>query len=226
MNQLFRLALLTLWAIPALAGQNPSATPAHGARAPLLNQGPLYAPKNFVGDPMLPAGIRRVILLPVYAGTVAPPETAATLDDVLAATLQKQMRFEVVHLSREDATFYYGAAEFQSTGVLPTNFLEKLAAKFAADAVLFVDLTVYSPYRPLAVGFRAKLATVHDVRLVWSFDEVISAMDPGVANRAQQEYRQNDRGSRPLDLSSTVLQSPARFANFAADAMFQTLPPR
>ena len=197
---------------------------AHGATASQAKPG--YAPRNFVGDPMMPASIRRVVLLPIYAGDVAPPESAVTLDEVLRNALQKQMRFEVVTLAREDSLRWFGAAEFLSTNALPAGFLEKVAAKFAADAVLFVDLTDYQPNRPLAVGFRAKLATIHDVRLVWTFDEVISAGDPGVADRARQYYRSADRTDQPLDLSPTVLQSPGRFAKFAADEMFQTLPPR
>ena len=187
---------------------------------------PAYAPRNYVGDPTMPAGIRRVVLLPVCTGNVAPPETALTLDTVLLTALQKQTRFEVVTMSREDCQHLFGAPEFLSTAALPAGFLDKIAARYAADAVLFVDLTVYQPYRPLAVGFRSKLATFHDVRLVWSFDEVISSTTPGVAELAKQRYRQGARADEPLDLSPAILQSPGRFANFVADAMFQTLPAR
>lgn len=209
-------ALLALLALTGCVNQPGQSAP---AAAP-------YQPRNFAGDLVLPATLRRVVLLPVCTGGIAPPETADVLDRTLLAALQKQARFEVVVLSREESRLWFGAAEFDSTSALPPGYLGRIAAKFAADAVLFVDLTVYQPYRPLAVGFRAKLATTANVRIAWTFDEVISAGDPGVAGRARREYQQADRTGGQVDLSPTVLQSPGRFAAFAAEAMFRTLPPR
>ena len=191
-----------------------------------LHKGPFYAPKNFSAAQNLPATLRRVVLLPAYAGEVASPETAAALDHALFGALQKQARFEVVPLSREDSLRWFGAAEFSSVSALPHDYIAQIAAKFAADAVVFVDLTAFKPYRPLAVGFHAKLATVSDIRLIWTFDETISAEDPAVANRARHNYLHTDRGDQPIDLSHSVLQSPGRFAEFAAEAMFETLPAR
>jgi len=212
------LLLSTLGVLSACAGLKAFQDP--------VKAGPFYAPKNFSGDPVMPAGIRRVVLLPVHTEGIATPETAASIDLALVSALQRQARFEVVVLTREESVRWFGAAEFASTEALPPGYLPKLAAKFAADAVLFVDLTVYAPYRPMVIGFRAKLATVQEVRLVWTFDEVVSAGDPTVANRARHEFLQTDRGSQPVDLSPTVLQNPSRFANFVAGAMFQTLPSR
>ncbi|MDI1249336.1 MAG: hypothetical protein PSV13_10780 [Lacunisphaera sp.] len=210
--------LLTLLVLPGCVSQPALADPS-------ANVAP-YQPRNFAGDIVLPATLRRVVLLPVCTGGIAPPETADMLDRVLLAALQKQTRFEVVTLSREESRLWFGAAEFSSASALPPDYLGRLAAKFAAEGVLFVDLTVYQPYRPLAVGFRAKLALTAGIRITWTFDEVISAGDPGVAVRARREYQQADRTSGQVDLSPTVLQSPGRFAAFAAGAMFQTLPPR
>jgi len=39
-------------------------------------------------------------------------------------------------------------------------------------AVLFVDLTVYRAYRPLALGLRGKLARLDEPRVIWTFDNV------------------------------------------------------
>ena len=188
--------------------------------------GPFYQPRNFAAEKQLPADIRRVVLLPLSADPVAPPETAETLDGVMLQALQNQQRFEVVRLSREDCRRWFGQEAFSSASALPHGMLEQLASRFAADAVLFTDVTVYQPYRPQSIGLRAKLATVRDLRLLWTFDEVISASNPAVANSARRQFLKTDRGSQPLDLSPTALQSPGRFAAFAAEAMFATLPPR
>lgn len=191
-----------------------------------VRYGPYYTPKNFAGEKRLPAEVRRVLVLPVALGALAPEETARTLDDVVVRAVQEQQRFEIVPLPREESLRLFGAREFPSTAALPHGMLEQLATRYAIDAVLFTDVTVYRPYRPQAIGFRAKLATVRDVRLVWTFDEVISASDPSVANSARRRPVQAAQGRGPVDLSPGTLLSPSRYAAFAADEMFRTLPPR
>lgn len=191
-----------------------------------VRHGPFYAPANFAGEPVLPAGMRRVLVLPISVEGAADEETGLMLDAVLLAALQKQARFEVVPLGRAEARRMFGAGAYASSAALPPGFLQALASRTGADAVLFTDLTTYEPYRPLTLGLRAKLATVRDVRLVWTFDEVISARDPAVANSARRHFLRGDRAAQPVDLSPAALQSPSRFAAYVAETMFGTLPPR
>jgi len=191
------------------------------ARAPQT-----YTPTNYSGETVLPVGLRRVLLLPACGGTVAPPESTLALDEELHTALQRQARFEVVTASREDCRVNFGAPELSSASALPHGFMEKVRRIYGADAVMFVDVTVYQPYRPLALGFRAKLATVQDVHLVWTFDEVLSAANPAVANGVQHHATEKGRATTPVELAPNVIQSPGRFAAFVADEMFGTLPPR
>lgn len=189
--------------------------------------GPFFVPRNFAGEPMLPAALHRVLVLPVSAGELAPAETAVTLDAAIVAALQQQQRFEIVVLGREEALRRFGAREFSSVSALPHGFLEKCRDYYGCEGVLFVDLTVYHPYRPQALGFRAKLALIQDVRLIWNFDETFSAENPAVVNSVRRYYYRDDtRSGPPVDFSASALQSPGRFAAYAADAMFSTLPPR
>jgi len=188
--------------------------------------GPFYTPKNFDGDTALPASLHRVLVLPVYGGKVAQVEASQVLDEVLLSALQKKNRFEVVTVTREEIQRRFNQPEFSSAAVLPHGFLEDLGRAYGAEAVLFVDITVYAPYPPLAVGFRAKLATIGDVRLVWTFDETFSASDPAVSNSVQRASRQESSSQVPLDMTVGTFQSPRRFAAFAAGIMFDTLPPR
>lgn len=185
--------------------------------------GPFFAPTNFVGEPSL-GGIRRVVVLPVWAGTVAPAETAADLDPVVIAALQQAQRFEVVALPRTDALRRFRTEAISSAAALPHDLLAVLRREFAADAVLFVDVTVYQAHRPLALGLRAKLAAIDGSRLVWTFDNVFSADNPTVANAARNHFLDSDRRV-PADMTHGVLQSPSRFAAYATTAMFATLPP-
>lgn len=196
--------------------------PAHDA----ARRGPFHTPVNYAGESQLPANIRRVVLLPISADNVAPTESAAALDPVFLAELQKQNRFEIVAVTREQLQRRFNAPEIRSTAALPHDFMARLRREFAADAVLFVDLTVFKAYRPLALGVRAKLATVDDeVRLLWTFDNVFSATDPAVANSARNHAIGADRGGIPADLTSIALLSPTRFGAYVAAQTFGTLPP-
>ncbi len=187
--------------------------------------GPFFTPGNHRGDNALPAAMRRVVLLPVYGGALADGETASALDAVFATELQKQNRFEVVVLDRAECRRRFGADEFSSSAALPRDFLPKLRREFAADGIIWVDLTAYRAYRPLALGVRAKLATLEETRLVWTFDTIFSTDNPAVANAARHHFIDQAHTSVPTDLTPAVLQSPTRFATYAAAATFATLPP-
>lgn len=188
--------------------------------------GPFFTPRNFSGDAQLPPTLRRVVLLPTAGGSIAPPESVTALDKVFIAELQGKNRFEVVTLTRADCLKRFQAEEFSSVGPLPANLMTRLQSEFGADAVMFLDLTVFKPYRPLALGVRAKLATTDEnVRLVWTFDNVYSAADAAVANSARNHFLESDGGRIPADLTPSVLQSPARFASYVGSSMFSTLPP-
>jgi len=187
---------------------------------------PFFQPENFSGAKQLPVSLRRVLVLPVYGGKIAEVESTLALDEVLLSALQKKARFEVVSVSREEIHRRFGQPEFSSAAVLPRGFLEKLGEAYGADAVLFVDLTQYQPYPPLSVGFRAKLATIQDVRLIWTFDQAFSSADPAVINSVQRAGRQDGAPRSPVDMTVGTFQSPRRFAAYAADAMFDTIPPR
>lgn len=185
--------------------------------------GPFFAPANYVGEPSL-GGVRRVVVLPVWGGHVAPVETVAELDAIVVTALQQSQRFEVVSLSREDSRRRFGAEAFSSASALPHDLLATLRREFAAEAVLLVDLTAFSAYRPLELGLRAKLAAIDGSRLIWTFDTLFSAKDPTVANAARQHFLEADKRV-PADMTHSALQSPSRFATYVSTAMFATLPP-
>lgn len=188
--------------------------------------GPFYQPTNWTRDPQLPATLRRVVLLPVASGSVAPPETAAMLQTVFLTELQKENRFEIVPITRAEFLQRFGLQEIASTAALPADFMARLQREFGADGVLFLDLTAYKPYRPLAMGVRAKLTTANSAaRVLWAFDNLFSATDATVANAARHHFLEMDRRGVPADFTQAVLQSPSRFGSYVAATMFATLPP-
>lgn len=199
-----------------------------GCMTPAINDparvGPFFVPRNVVGEPTL-GGIHRVVLLPVWTGTAAPEDTAVDLDPVFVQALQAQNRFEVVTAPRERLARRFGFAAVSSAAALPRDLLPMLEREYGADAVLFVDVTVYRPYPPLAIGIRTRLARLGNLHLVWAADNVFSADDPTVAAAARAHFLDSKRQQVPGDLTPAVLQSPGRFAAYAADATFDTLPP-
>ena len=190
-----------------------------------VSRGPFFEPKNFTGVPRLPATLRRVVLLPVAGTPGTPIEALASFDQVVLAELQRQARFEVVVADPAALTRICDRPRMLSSEVLPPGFLSALAREFGADGVMFVDATSFSPYQPLVLGLRAKLAS-GDGAILWSFDTLFSAATPAVANSARRHDRQRHPSSEPGDTSFTVLRSPMRFADYAAEAAFRTLPPR
>jgi hypothetical protein len=198
----------------------------HPGIADPARTGPFFTPHNHVGAPRIPAAVRRVVLLPVHGGEFAPVEMSESLDPVFAAALEKQMRFEVVTLPRDECQKSFGVPDISSASALPHDFLRIVGEKYGAQAVLFVDVTAYRAYRPLTLGVRAKLANVSDRTLLWTFDEIFSTTDPLVVNSVRRFYSPDEFGAVPFDLSTDALRSPGRFAGYVADAVFKTLPPR
>lgn len=185
--------------------------------------GPFFTPPNYSGDASL-GGIRRVIVLPAWVGEGTRVESAAELDGVFLTALQQEKRFEVVAFSRAECLRRFRAEAFSSATALPNDLLAYLQREYAVDAVLFIDVTVYQPYKPITLGLRSKLAAIDGSRLVWTFDNQFSAENPAAANGARHRLLERDR-SVPADLTGIALQSPSKFAGYAAAAMFATLPP-
>jgi hypothetical protein len=192
--------------------------------------GPFFTPANVKVSPDgLPANIRRVLLLPVSAeGLGLPDENLARIDAAFLTELNRAARFEVVTLSRDELVRLAGVRQLNSTAAMPPAFLDhvfNVYNDYGADAVLFVDLTAYSAYPPLLIGVRAKLASVHESDIPWAADISFSAADPAVANAARR-HALSIAPQGPVDLSHTILQNPARFAGYVAEATFATLPTR
>lgn len=185
--------------------------------------GPFFTPRNHVGEQNV-AGIRRVVVLPLWAGEGIAPESAASLDEAFVTAVRRENRFEVVAMTREACLRRFRAESLCSVSALPSDLLATLQREYAADAVLLIDLTTFHAYKPLRVGVRAKLAAIDGTRLIWSFDQVFAADDPAVANSARRHFIKGNRDI-PTDLTVGALQSPTRFATYVAAAMANTLPP-
>jgi len=191
--------------------------------------GPFYTPSNVRAIASIPPEVRRVMILPVAGGPALTEETLNKLDAICLAELTRTARFEVVPLTRNALAEITGLRQISSVDKIPNVLIDKffnLHNTYGADAILFVDVTTYSPYPPLLLGLRTKLARANDGEIIWATDNVFSTADPTVANSARHHAATlgTDRG--PTNLNHTILQNPQRFAGYVAAATFLTLPPR
>lgn len=188
--------------------------------------GPFFTPSNVTHQGRLPIELRRVLTLPASGGPQMSEESLERIDRSIVEELTRTGRFEVAAITRDELHRLFGIRAISSIEPLPHDFFEKLAKLYAADGVLFTDVTVFSPYPPLNLGLRFKLGRLIDHQIVWAADNVFSAANPSVANAARRHALKLGADRGPGDLSHTILQNPARFAAYAAAASFDALPPR
>jgi hypothetical protein len=186
---------------------------------------PAWVPTNFSGVPHLPSTLRRVVILPVAPAAGIPAHATDAFDVIVVSELQRTARFEVVVADPAAMVRLCDRRSVLSVDALPPGFLSLVAREYDAEAVMFIDISALSPYEPIALGFRAKLVGV-DGSMLWAFDTLFSTGDPAIAEAARRHDRKQHPAMGPGDLSLTVLQSPARLADFAAATAFSTLPPR
>lgn len=188
--------------------------------------GPYFTPANFQGEATLPAAIKRVIILPLADDGKLQEEAMVRIDEVIIRTINQSQRFECVPLTRDEVQRLAKVRSIRSVDALPADFFQHLANDFGADAVLFVDITRYDSYPPIAIGIRAKLARLSDRSLIWSIDETYDGSKAIVANSARKYWIDLTPPNAPTDMSATALQSPNKFATYAFTSAFSTLPPR
>ncbi|MFA5262924.1 MAG: hypothetical protein WC378_03800 [Opitutaceae bacterium] len=215
------LASLPLLSLFILAGCTTTLPKVDGAK-----YGPFFQPKNFQAIERMPADVRRVAVLPIADDGSHQEEALAPLDTSVIKALSLAARFESVQISREECGRITHSRSIRSVDVLPHDFLERIASTTGADAILFIDLTHYSPYAPLNLGIRAKLVRISDCSVIWAIDQTFSAANPSVANSARRHWLKAEPPDTPVDMSTTALQSPSRFADYVLSASFGTLPPR
>src|SRR5262245_49094749 len=99
----------------------------------------------------VPSNLRRVAMLPIFT-TQNYIEAQKDLDNIFRGELSKLLRFEVVPVTRPELSAVIQKEQIASHELIPAELIPVLRDKFGADAVLFVDLTSYRPYRPIAIG--------------------------------------------------------------------------
>lgn len=183
-----------------------------------------------------PHGMRRLAVLPIYSARPID-QTQRDMDGIFRAELSKVVKYEIVQVSRADMAALINREAVSSSEIIPSSIVAMLRNKYAADAVLFTDFTLFRPYRPLAIGVRSKIVDVKTMDVLWMADGILDSAEPDVAELAtdfsdtglQMSYisskipkgRQREQGSG----NQILLQSPRLYAAFVAHEAFASLAP-
>lgn len=180
--------------------------------------------------------MRRLAMLPIYSNRPIDA-TQRDMDGIFRAQLSRVVKYEIVEVSREEMLSLIDREAVSSTEIIPTSVIAALKNKYAADAVLFTDFTVFRPYKPLAIGVRAKIVNLKNMDVIWMADGVLDAAEPDVADMASMFA---DTGLQMRYVSPTIkkgqerernsgnqilLQSPRLYAGFVAHETFASLAP-
>ena len=207
----------------------------------------LPSPNVFISSTVLPAGLKRVLVLPLAPGRQDADlsDGCEALDAVVQAELIKAGRFEVVAAAPETVSGCTGSPTWTGEEVLPANFFEGLKNIYGCDGVLFCELTECRSVAPLAIGWRFKLVDANTGKILWAADEVFDAGNLSVAKDAErfQKSRQPRQGiffsvytflawcihvptRSALDDQWNILHSTRVFGEYSADKLLETLPKR
>lgn len=186
-----------------------------------------YRPANVLSAPVWPAAVKRVAVLPVACGLAdVPADYFSAHDPIWRAALQGSHRAEFVAVSRADLARWSGRSSFSTAQLLPPDFLERMAAFTGADAVAFLEVTSFSPYGAVSIGFRARITEVASKGTLWALEDVIHMDDTSVSQVAKDVLsRRETRSSAASELNGVRL-NPSRAIGYVATAIAQTLPPR
>ena len=188
-----------------------------------------FRPDNvFVYPPRLSLDFRRVAVLPLAAAadTGDLPAGCAALTPGLWEQLVKTKRFEAVAVDADKLRRNTGRAAWTGREILPADFLPFLRREYDCDGVLFVELTTYRAYAPLAVGWRFKLVDARSGQVLWSADELFDAALPAVERAAQHFEKEFPVLLQFAGQDWAMVNSPRRFGRYSAAALLDTLPER
>jgi hypothetical protein len=214
-----------------------SAAPATTGRIKKLSEPTMTAPPQEVASGIAwPAGMRRLAVLPIHSNRPID-DLQRDMDGIFRGELSKVVKYEIVEVPRQEMISLAGHESVASSSVLPNDLVRALRQKYAADAVMFIDFTVFRPYRPIAIGVRTKIVDLRNMEVIWMADGILDTAEPDVAEMATQFAGSglNIRYISPTIAqggkreaasgNQVILQSPRLFAGFVAHEAFATLAP-
>ena len=204
--------------------------------------GPFHQPNNFsLTDRSLPEDVRRIAVPPLAASRadVTLGVGRDSLQSVLYDELIRSRLFEVITVSEDEMAQWTGKKRWRQDEILPADFMIRIEDQTACDAILFCELTSFSAYPPLAIGWKFLLVRP-DNQVIWSFDEIFDAGEPRVSNSVRRFEYENERSRFELlqksneesgslwpsrAAGSDSVNSPRHFGKYTIGAALRTILP-
>ncbi len=185
-----------------------------------------YTPQNFRQDSAwLPDTIRRVAVLPVSTSLSddMTPESLRQIDGFVGDAVAQTEMFEIVRVTPQQMKSLTGRPSWSVDEKLPPNFFELLNDQLGCEAVMFSELTVFKPYKPVVMGWKLHLIDSHTPHVWWASDLVFDSGNQAVANSAVKFSQENLSEGFKGASSETILLSPSRFGQYTLAASLGTL---
>ena len=182
---------------------------------------PSYEPTNFSKAPV-PCEMLRIAVLPIMLDNT-PDKDLAALNTMLVSELSKTRLFEVISISPDMLSCWFGTRQLSPEDPLPSDFWTTIINQTGADGVLLTELTTYMPYTPIVIGLRMKLISTCSKECIWVFDDSFDSGLKPVAYGAQRYARSCVHTTYPFDESDTILLSPRIFFGYAAFEAFKNI---
>lgn len=179
---------------------------------------------NIYSVDALPRSIQRVVVLPLNSRVEIAPEALDVLFVAFYAELLKQLRFECLPIEKKELHALFGKIDFFSNEVLPDNFFSLIRKNTQGDAVLFVEITHYQPYKPVALGVRCQLIDAETKNSLWVLDELFDSGIPSVQEGLKRYREHHEQIDSFFDFTDSLLYTPIRFAHYVAFEIFCRLP--
>jgi hypothetical protein len=214
-----------------------SNAPATTGRIKRVSEPSMTAPPQQLASGIAwPAGMRRLAILPIHANRPID-DLQRDMDGIFRGELSKVVKYEIVPVPREEMLQLTSRESISSSSLVSADVIRELRQKYAADAVMFIDFTLFRPYRPIAIGVRAKIVDLRNMEVLWVADGVLDTAEPDVAALATQFAGMGlnvpyisptipkGKSREAASGNQIILQSPRLFAGFVAHEAFSTLAP-
>jgi len=168
-----------------------------------------------------------VVVLPVACSlSDLPADYFSAHDSIWRSALQASHRAEFVFLPRTELARLIGKTSISTSENLPGYFWEKLAAQTGADAVAFLEVTHFSPYGTIEIGFRSRITEIQTRHTIWAVEDVVKFDEASVSKVLRDGLNRKDTRSPISSELNGVRLTPSRAISYIAADVARTLPPR
>lgn len=180
--------------------------------------GPFHSVGNIYQVPGgIPQEIHRVAVMPL---THAPGNRSAErgvplMIRTVTEELARARAFEIIAITPTKLDNLIGHRSLRADDKLPYNFVPKIKEETGCQAVLFVELTTYRAYPPVALGWKLHLFDLETEELIWAVDEVFDVGQSPVANSLRRHIREHHSPHNAAATQLLVLDSPRELARYS-----------